>query len=72
MGVMIDHDDGDFAFLASMGFGGWFALVLVILAITFWIIADQNEAECKAYECLDGGYPRLIDGECLCVGEPVK
>lgn len=66
---MIDHGDADFAFLASMGVGGWLGAALLAAAISFAFIASDNAEECAKQKCAHGA-AKLIDHECLCVETP--
>lgn len=66
---MIDDDDADFAWLASLGTTGWVAVLLVVVAIVLAIVAASNREACEARHCPDGQKPRLLNGECLCVME---
>lgn len=68
---MIDDSDGDVFWIGSLFTSGWVAVVLLAVAIVFWIIAAQNSNECAARPCLIATQTaRLIDHECVCVGVP--
>lgn len=63
---MIDGDDADFALLASMSSGGIIGVIMLVLAIVFYVMAAQNETDCESRKCQTGS-GKLVDGECLCV-----
>jgi len=66
---MIDDSDVDFAILMGPGktLGGFIAWVIIVILLAFF--AYQNGEECAQKHCPNGGVPRLMEHECLCVGE---
>jgi hypothetical protein len=66
---MIDHDDGDDFWLASLFTPGGLGIILLIIAIVFWIIAASNDADCSKKQCPAPMTPKLMDHQCLCVTE---
>lgn len=64
---MIDHDDGDAFWLAGLFSPGLLALVLLVCAIVFWVIAASNEKSCASLACTNSQTPKLMENECLCV-----
>jgi len=63
---VIDDSDGDFALLASIGTPGGCGVLLLALAIVFYVIASNNKSDCAQKHC-DVGTPKLMAHECLCV-----
>lgn len=66
---MIDHSDGDDFWLASMFTSGPLGLVLLILAIVFWVIAASNDTDCSKRACPSPMTPKLMEHSCMCVTE---
>jgi hypothetical protein len=69
---MIDDDDVEFAILASPvgeGAGCFWSVVFVLIIVALIIAAAMNNDECGKRHCPDGGRPKLLKNECLCVTE---
>jgi hypothetical protein len=67
---MIDDNDVEIAILfwPSGGWIGFFLGIIVIGILAF--VACQNDQECEAKSCPNGGVARLMDHECVCVERP--
>ena len=68
---MIDDDDAT-AFAWLFPVIGPISAVLFVAGILYLLYqADQNDTDCRARPC-EYGVPRLLDGECVCAGEPKR
>jgi len=68
---MIDGDDvGFFAalFMPTSPFG--FIIWVIVIVVMLFMVFD-NENECEAMSCPNGGHAELLDNRCLCVEQPV-
>lgn len=66
---MIDHSDVDDVCLAAWFVSGWWVIVLILLALVFWYVAETNEKKCSAKTCPDNTRAVLMEHSCLCVME---
>jgi hypothetical protein len=66
---MIDHDDGDIFWLASMFTSGPVSLFCLLVFVVFAFFACQNDVECQKKSCPAGMSPKLADSACLCITE---
>ena len=67
---MIDDSDGDFFGILSLFSKGWPAVIFIIIALIFYLIAASNESECRQRACPAGSTAKLLDHECVCVSTP--
>jgi hypothetical protein len=68
---MIDYDDGDDFWLASLFTPGGFGLLLLVVAMILWVVAFNNEQDCRKLSCAKDLSPVVMRGECLCIARPV-
>jgi len=71
---MIDDDDVSFTVLAmsDSSAGSWLTVLITLIVVGIvWSISSSNNAECEKQHCAHG-QAKLLEGECVCVGTPVK
>ena len=67
---MIDFDDADDFLTMGIFSPGGLAVILIIVAVILFFVANSNEKECKQMTCEVGQQARLLDNQCLCVSKP--
>ncbi len=68
---MIDDDDSLMFLLAWPVLGPVTLILCVVGFLYLCYAAAENERGCEARAC-EYGRSRLLDGECVCAGEPKK
>lgn len=69
---MIDNDDADDMMLVALFTDGPWGVVALVVACIFMFYACQNEKDCSTQACPNGGQPKLMAHDCLCVTKAEK